>query len=212
MFALPPTADIRRCSWNVRKVPLADIHVIDAATLRAPGSCLRCSATLAASGEFGTGTGLRDICRHLHSPSRRLAERSAHPHAHAAGRIREPPASEPGHGHRGSPPGASRALVDRRDPRRIVRCLSLGAEKDRCVARWRDLRGAAGHRGERHTSQRHHRRDRPRPGAGGCNQSAGRIRANGGYEIGWSRLSDRVAGSRPSRQAIRHGGTEEGGY
>jgi uncharacterized membrane protein len=69
-----------------------------------------------------------------------------------------------------------------------------------------------GDRGERHTSQRHHRRDRPRTGAGGCHQSAGRIRANGGYEIGWSRLSDRVAGSRPSRQAIRHGGAEEGGY
>ena len=143
---------------------------------------------------------------------RRLAERSAHPHAYAAGRDREPPASEPGRGHRGSSPGASRALVDRRDPRRIVRCLSLGAEKDRCVGRCRDFRGAAGDRGERHTNQRHHRRDRPRPGASGCRQSAGRIRANGGYEIGWSRLSDRVAGSRPSRQAICHGGTEEGGY
>ena len=91
--------------------------------------------------------------------------------------------------------GASRALVDRRDPRRIDRCLSLGAEKDRCVARWRDLRGAAGDPGERHTSQRHHRRDRPRPGAGGCNQSAGRIRARR-----W--LRDRVVPALRSRGRI----------
>ena len=38
-----------------------------------------------------------------------------------------------------------------------------------------------------------------------------RHRADRGHKIGRSRLSDRVARSRPSRQAICHGGTEEGG-
>ena len=45
MSALPPKADMLIVGINVCYVPLADIHVIDAATLRAPGSCLRCRAS-----------------------------------------------------------------------------------------------------------------------------------------------------------------------
>jgi hypothetical protein len=37
MSAIPLKADVRQRDWRVRYVPLADIHVINAATLRAPG-------------------------------------------------------------------------------------------------------------------------------------------------------------------------------
>src|SRR5262245_41961135 len=77
------------------------------------------AAALVAGREYSAGTGLRDLCRSLSSASRRMAGRSSQPPQYATSGGLKLHAGRFSRGCRRDSAYAFRALIDRRDPRRI---------------------------------------------------------------------------------------------